>query len=200
MALGAKVFRNIGELLTLSGVVKKDGRRVQDDDLGLIKNAALIVSGSKIVWSGPNSQLTAKLRQLGLKRVTEVDLKGATVIPGFVECHTHLVFAGERQDEFEARNLGASYQEISARGGGIKKTMAMTRKASPQKLKDLAQERVNRFVQQGVTVVEIKSGYGLSRDSELKCLKVASSLKGPKIIKTFLGPHTVPPEFSSADD
>lgn len=201
MALTAKIFRNIEELLTLSGVVKKDGRHIQESDLGALKNATMIVSGTRVIWAGPERKLNRSLlRELKVKNPKEIDLRGQNVLPGFVECHTHLVFAGDRQDEFEARNLGATYQEISARGGGIKRTMALTRKASPLKLKELAQTRVDRFVQQGVTVVEVKSGYGLSRDAELKCLKVARDLERAKVVPTFLGPHALPPEFLNADD
>jgi imidazolonepropionase len=131
---------------------------------------------------------------------TEVDLKGQTVLPGFVECHTHTVFAGSRSAEFELRNQGVSYQEIAAKGGGILSTMKATRKISAVELQKNAQVKVDRFVQQGVTTLEIKSGYALDEKNELKCLQVAKSLKGPRIVTTFLGAHALPPEYKSYEE
>jgi imidazolonepropionase len=118
------------------------------------------------------------------------------VAPGFIECHTHLIFAGHRAVEFEMRNQGASYQEISQKGGGILSTMKHTRAASPKVLKELAQKRVDDFTAQGVTTLEMKSGYALDLKNELKVLKVAQELKGPRIVTTFLGAHAKPPEFT----
>lgn len=164
----------------------------------MLKGAALIASQGQVRWVGREAKLSAKLikEMTGSSSAKEINLKGRSVIPGFVESHTHLVFAGDRAEEFEWRNHGVSYQEIAARGGGIRSTMLATRKASPATLKALAQKRADAFTRQGVTTLEIKSGYGLSLEAERKCLKVAGELKGPKIIRTFLGPHSLPPEFS----
>ncbi|RYG40595.1 MAG: hypothetical protein EOO01_26990, partial [Chitinophagaceae bacterium] len=103
-------------------------------------------------------------------------------LPGFVECHTHLVFAGHRAAEFEMRNQGVSYQEIAKRGGGILSTMKHTREASAKQLAEISQKRVDEFVAQGVTSLEIKSGYGLDLKNELKMLKTAKALTGPQIV------------------
>jgi len=119
-------------------------------------------------------------------------------LPGFVESHTHLVFSGDRSHEFELRNQGVSYQEIAKKGGGIKSTMKSVRKSSPIELLKLAQKRVDSFTKQGVTTLEIKSGYALDKKNEVKMLKVIQSLVGPKIISTYLGAHAVPPEFDSS--
>lgn len=188
------LYLGIDELLTLEGVKQKSGRHILESDLGLIKNAAMIVQDSKIIWIGKKAKIPKSLRSQIKK---EVSLSAQTVMPGFVECHTHTVFAGNRSEEFELRNQGVSYQEIAARGGGILSTMKSTRAASLQSLADLAQGRVDQFVAQGVTTLETKSGYGLSAKSELKILEVHKRLKGPKLISTFLGAHAISPEFKN---
>lgn len=189
------LFDDIGELLTLQGVAAKSGRHVEEKDLGLLKKAAILVRAGRIVWTGSQ----AKLPKAQVKRIQKkVSLQGATVLPGFVESHTHLVFAGDRSNEFEMRNRGVSYQEIAAQGGGILSTMRATRKTSLQGLQALAQERVDRFVAQGVTTLEAKSGYALNEKDEFKTLAVHGKLKGPRIFSTFLGAHALPPEFKTA--
>jgi imidazolonepropionase len=186
-----KIFNNIGELLTLSGASKKDGRNVKESDLGIINKAAIVTCDDEIIWCGSRNKIPKEF----LKIKSEVDLQGLTVLPGFIECHTHSVFAGNRANEFELRNQGSTYQEIASRGGGILSTMNATRKISSSELKKISQRRVNEFVRQGVTTLEIKSGYALDEKNELKCLQVAKSLTGPRIITTFLGAHALPPEF-----
>jgi imidazolonepropionase len=128
-----------------------------------------------------------------------IDASGKTVLPGFVDSHTHLLFAGSREDEFEQRLLGLSYQEISAKGGGINATVRHVRRASPEELKEQARRRLRRFLHFGVTTVEVKSGYGLTLADELKCLAVIADLnaEGPlELVPTFLGAHAVPPEYA----
>lgn len=197
-----KFFRGIKELLSFQGVSKKQGRRPQEEDLGFIRDAALVEDGGRLLYVGPEAEAEPTLKAQGqdLGNFQEVDLKASTVMPAFVEAHTHLVFAGDRQNEFELRNRGASYQEIAAQGGGILSTVKQTRAASEDELSRSAQERVNRFVRQGVSCLEIKSGYGLDKDTELKMLRAARSVKGPKVVTTFLGAHALPPEFSSHTD
>lgn len=199
-----KVFRNIPELFTLSGAARKEGRAVQWEDLGLLKKAALVTSAQgQILWVGPDRDLKAKtLKALAPKsKVKEFKLDSGIVLPAFSECHTHMIFAGSRSEEFEMRMRGATYQEIAAQGGGILSTVKATRQASAAQLKKTAEDRLNRFIRQGVTTVEIKSGYGLDGPTEIKMLKVAKSLKGARIITTFLGLHALPTEFSGrADD
>lgn len=193
------VFRNIFEALTLTGAVQKGAKRVAEADLSPIKKAAIICAGGKIAWIGPQKNLSSKLvKELtGKKSIEEIDLEGRTVLPGFIEPHTHLVFAGDRAREFEWRNQGLTYQEIAERGGGIRSTMTATRKLPAAKLKVISQQRADRFVRQGVTTLEIKSGYGLDLASEIKILRIAGQLEGPRIVRTFLGPHSLPPEFNS---
>lgn len=191
-----KVFLDIAELLTLEGANQKQGRHVQEEDLSIIPDAVLVCEDGKVKWAGPRLQFQPD--QLGLPPKaadTAVSLKGATVIPGFIECHTHTVFSGNRAHEFEWRMQGQTYQEISAKGGGILSTVKATREAMPAQLQALAQERTANFVRQGVTVLETKSGYGLDMDTEIKLLQTARAIKGPKVISTYLGAHSRSPDF-----
>lgn len=191
-----KVFKGIRELLTLSGVHKKDGRKVKEEDLGLIKHACLAVDEQgKILFAGAEADF--KISEFkSEKSAEEVDLGGVCVMPAFTEAHTHLVFAGDRQKEFELRNQGVSYQDIAAQGGGILSTLKHTRAISQNELQLLSQKRVQNFLDQGVACLEVKSGYCLDKEGELKMLRVAKVLKGPKVYSTFLGAHALPPEFS----
>jgi imidazolonepropionase len=191
-----QVFRGIDTILTLSGAAQKQGRRIEENDLSILKKAAMVIEDGKIAWIGSQKAIPKTFAQK--KSAKEIDLKGATVLPGFVECHTHTLFAGSRSEEFEMRLRGVSYQEIAKRGGGILSTMKATRQASPAELQKLSQQRVDQFARQGVTTLEIKSGYALDEKNELKSLKVIRSLKGPRILPTFLGAHSVPPEFKDA--
>ncbi|MFN7729068.1 MAG: imidazolonepropionase [Bdellovibrio sp.] len=188
------LFHGIKELVTMAGVAQKQGRSIQDADVGLINNGALLIQGGRLVWAGAESKIPRELQKRIRKKI---DLKAAAVVPGFVECHTHLVFAGERASEFEERNRGVSYQEISARGGGILATMKATRSASKAALLKLAQLRADRFMGQGVTTLEVKTGYALNEKDELKTLQVQQAIQGPRIISTFLGAHALPPEFKT---
>jgi imidazolonepropionase len=132
-----------------------------------------------------------------------IDATGKTVLPGFVDSHTHLIFSGTRENEFEHRVQGMTYQEIAARGGGINATVQRVRRASKQELKEQARRRLQRLLSFGVTTVEVKSGYGLTLDDELKCLEAIAELnaQGPwELIPTFLGAHAVPPEFRDNRD
>lgn len=198
------LLRGIGELLTLEGAWKKSGCHIKEDDLGLIPKAALLISSEgQIVAAGPEkkvlrecAQLTSKIK----KNLKEIHVQGQSVLPGWIDCHTHTVFAGNRWEEFEMRCQGASYQEIAQRGGGILSTMKATRQISPRALHQLSQLRVNEFMRQGVTTLEIKSGYALDLKGELKQLSVIKKLKGPKIVSTFLGAHAKPPEFKTHED
>ena len=191
-----QVFRGIDTLLTLQGASQKQGRRIQESDLSIQSKAAIVVENGKILWLGPQKSLP----RIYAKNSKEIHLDAATVLPGFVECHTHSLFAGSRASEFEMRLQGVSYQEIAKRGGGILSTMKATRQASAADLKEKTQERVANFMRQGVTTLEIKTGYALNEKEELKSLKVIHSLQGPRIVPTFLGAHSVPPEFSTAQD
>ncbi len=166
---------------------------------GWIEQGALLVDGHRLAWVGPDDQCPADLRA-----DAEVDLGGALVTPGLVDCHTHLVYGGDRAAEFELRLSGASYEQIAAAGGGIRSTLAATRQASDQALFDRAAARARCLMAEGVTTLEIKSGYGLSQAHEARCLGVARRLgrELPLTVRcTSLGAHALPPEFvGRADD
>lgn len=166
---------------------------------GLIDDGALLVEDGKIAWIGTDAQLPARLRPSA-----ERDLGGLLVTPGLIDCHTHLVYAGERAREFELRLEGASYEEIARAGGGIRSTVNATRGADDATLLTLARERLRALMAEGVTAVEIKSGYGLTAADEARCLRVARRLGRdlPVTVRTtYLGAHALPPEFEGrADD
>jgi len=167
---------------------------------GAIENGALAIANGKIAWLGTMSDLSAseyKAEQL-------IDGKGAWLTPGLVDCHTHLVFGGNRANEFEMRLEGKSYQEIANAGGGIISTVTATRAASESELFQSAFKRLAAMHQQGVTTIEIKSGYGLDSENEIKMLQVAGQLAKSlpvTVRKTFLGAHALPAEYQDrADD
>lgn len=195
------LFKNISELLTLGGVVAKSGLRPTEGDLQVIRDACFLVSDGRVQWVGAQKDFTTSLlkKWVGRDSLRTVDLGGGCVLPGFIESHTHLVFAGSRQNELEWRNQGMTYQEIAKNGGGIQKTVEATRSASVKELLLVSQRRVDRFVDQGVTTLEIKSGYGLNLEGEIKQLEVAKKLSGPDVVTTFLGPHSLPKEFKTTD-
>jgi imidazolonepropionase len=162
-------------------------------DLQIIANGAVIVHGDRIVSVGPTADLPPAPPGADI-----LDATGKVVLPGFVDSHTHLIFAGSREDEFEQRLAGMTYQEIAAKGGGINATVQRVRRASQAELKVLARSRLDRLLRFGVTTVEVKSGYGLTMADELKCLEVIAELnaEGPlELVPTFLGAHAVPPEY-----
>lgn len=166
-----------------------------DTDLpyGAIRDAAIGVKDGRIVWIGPRSALPT-----GSPATETRSLDGAWVTPGLVDCHTHLVFGGDRSAEWEKRLNGATYEEIARAGGGIRSTVAATRAASEDELVESGLTRLRAMTALGVTTVEIKSGYGLDLENELKCLRAAArleSLGGARVRKTLLSAHAVPPEF-----
>jgi imidazolonepropionase len=163
--------------------------------LPITTDGASVVRDGVIDWLGP----TANLPPLP-PDAEVIDAAGQIVLPGFVDSHTHLVFAGSREDEFEQRLQGLSYQQIAERGGGINATVRRVRAASKEELKALARPRLRRLLQHGVTTVEVKSGYGLTIADEIKCLEAVAELnaEGPVgLVPTFLGAHAVPPEYRS---
>lgn len=150
-----------------------------DDRLGVIDPGAIVTSDGRIKWVGPDREVVVP------KGSEEFDARGRVLLPGLVDCHTHLVFAGDRAGEFAARMLGEPY-----RAGGIMTTVDATRRATADELLTLAQERMTRFLSFGVTTVEIKTGYGLEPKSEAKLLEVAAGLEGG--VPTLLGAHIIP--------
>ncbi len=195
-----RCYRNISSMLTLGGVMLKQGRHVVESDLSFISKACLLENQGQILWLGEEKKIPKKYWPL-IKQ--EINLDKKTVLPGFVECHTHSLFAGSRAHEFEMRQQGVSYQEIAKKGGGILSTVSATRKASKKELQSLLWPRVQNFLNQGVTTLEIKSGYGLDEKTEIKMLQAIAETgksfqlkKGPQIVSTFLGAHSLPKEFS----
>ena len=193
------LFDEIGTVCTMQGAAEKKGRRVTKADLGLIHDGAMVTDEGRLIWIGKAAELPNELKPLRDHSKMCTRLKGRAVIPGLIECHTHLIYAGNRTTEFERRLQGESYQSIAASGGGILATVLATRAANLDELIEMGQVRANRFLRQGVTTLEIKSGYGLTVDSELKILRAAGNIKGPRIVRTFLGAHAIPKEALSAD-
>jgi imidazolonepropionase len=168
-----------------------------DSGYGLREQAALLVDGDRIAWIGDAADRPA------LDGVEIVECGHRLLTPGLVDCHTHLVYGGDRADEFEARLEGASYAEIAARGGGILSTVEATRAASEAELFAAARPRLEALLDEGVTTLEIKSGYGLDTECEIKMLRVAARLGselGVDIRKTFLGAHALPTEYRDRAD
>lgn len=176
-------------LLTLEGTA----------GLGELMDAALAIKDGRIAWLGSREQLATI--QWSARTVTEA--KGQWITPGLIECHTHLVYGGDRSNEFAARLRGATYEEIARAGGGIVSTMRATRAASEDELFEQSLPRAAALASEGVTTLEIKSGYGLDVHNELKMLRVAQRIgehTGLTVIKTFLGAHALPPEFVGRQD
>jgi imidazolonepropionase len=171
----------------------------QDANYGLIEDGALIVEGERLAWVGMRSEMPAQYRHGAVLH----DAHHALITPGLIDCHTHLVYGGHRANEFELRLNGASYEDIARAGGGIKSTVQATRLATEAQLFEAASKRLTNLLKEGVTTLEVKSGYGLSLAQEAKCLRVARQLAQhhPVQIKnTFLGAHAVPPEFQDKAD
>jgi len=185
---------SIGQLVTLAGPARpRIGVELREP--AIIDNAALVVEDGRIVSAGAYADLRTQVADVD----TVIDADGRCVTPGFVDAHTHLVFAGNRAAEFEQRIAGATYQQIAAAGGGILRTVALTRAASEDELLAVARRHRDWMMRSGTTTIEVKSGYGLERDAELKMLRVLRRLndEGPaRIISTLLAAHTLPPEFA----
>src|SRR5579859_5234101 len=177
-----RLWRN-ARLMTLAGGA---------DPLGEVDDGVIAAKGGIILYAGP----AASSPVFDADEV--IDCHGRWITPGLIDCHTHLVFAGNRADEFQRRLAGASYEEIARAGGGIVSTMRATREASREALTESALPRLDALIAEGVTTVEIKSGYGLSLNDEIKMLQAARDLgeqRPVQIVTTFLGAHAVPPEF-----
>lgn len=170
----------------------------QGDPRDIIDNAAIAVENGTIAWMGAAAALPPQFAQWPRE-----DLQGAWVTPGLVDCHTHLVYGGQRADEFAQRLAGVSYEEIARNGGGIVSTVRATRAASEASLFAQSAARLEPLLAEGVTAVEIKSGYGLELEAERKMLRVARQLgeRYPVTVRTtFLGAHALPPEYAGRAD
>jgi imidazolonepropionase len=175
-------IENIGCLVTM------------DDQVGEILDAAILLQGKNIVWCGKASEIPQHTAEI------IIDAQAKLVTPGFIDCHSHLIFAGSRAHEFARRMRGESYAEIMAQGGGIISTVQATNLASDQALYDLAHTRAQKILAQGVTTLEVKSGYGLSAESELRILRIIKKLNQRQNLElhpTYLGAHVVPVLYKS---
>jgi imidazolonepropionase len=177
---------NISELVTLAGPARP---RVREEmrQLGVIPDGVMVVRDGVISYAGPRVRVDSEIEV--------VDAGNKVVMPGFVDAHTHPVFAGNRADEFEKRASGVTYQEISAAGGGIRSTVRKTRAASEDELFVSASRHMQWFLRGGTTTIEAKSGYGLTLEDELKMLRVIARLEPIRAIPTFLGAHEIPDEY-----
>jgi imidazolonepropionase len=174
--------------------------RADRDGYGEVRDGAIGIEDGRIAWVGPRSALPGEARSLA-REILEA--RGAWITPGLIDCHTHLVYGGNRAREFELRLQGASYEEVARAGGGIVATVRATREASDHELTVAASRRLAQWLDEGVTVVEIKSGYGLDSATELRLLRVArliGSAAPITVTTTFLGAHALPPEFAARAD
>lgn len=191
-------LKNISSLATCANPGGRPKAGAALLDAGEIKNGAVLVGGGRILKTGTTAEIEKYLADNGVAPEREIDLAGMTVMPGFVDPHTHMAFAGSREGEFAMRVEGRTYLEILNAGGGILNTLRHVRGVSEKELYAITAERVERAFMHGTTSMEIKSGYGLDFDSEIKTLKVCAKLakKSPcTIVATFMGAHAIPPEY-----
>jgi len=192
------IVSGAGELLTCA---RRDATSGARSELGIVSRGAVASRDGRIVWVGRTDDLREEVRLARGGQTFEAD--GRVVMPGLVECHAHLAFAGDRSDEFQLRVAGASYQEVAAAGGGIMSTVHATRAASDEVLRALSRKRLDYFLRFGVTTVEAKSGYGLSQEQELRILEVYRDVAAghpADVVPTLLAAHTVPVEYLDRPD
>ena len=195
---GNLIIKNASELVTCSGFAAKRGTEMSD--LGIIPDGALVVESGIIQKIGKTEEVKHDLDVTGYEII---DASGKTVLPGFIDSHTHFVFGGYRADEFSWRLKGMSYMEIMAQGGGIVSSVEATRKATKGELEALGKKRLDSMLSFGVTTVEGKSGYGLDYTTEIRQLMVMGELDATHhvdIVRTFLGAHAVPREFGGNEE
>ncbi|MFQ6068659.1 MAG: imidazolonepropionase [Candidatus Bathyarchaeia archaeon] len=192
------LIRNASELVTLKGRGRRPLLKRDMKKLGIVKNGCVAVKEGKIVAVGKTQEI-----ERNFKGKEIVDAAGKVVMPGFVDPHTHLVFAGTREEEFVQRLQGTGYLKILAKGGGILQTVRETRKASREQLIETGKKTLEIMLKHGTTTVEAKSGYGLTTKDEIKCLEVIKELNNEHLIDvvpTFLGAHAVPREYENKTD
>jgi imidazolonepropionase len=187
-------IRNIGILATLRGPAPRKGNAL--GDLGLVNHAAIVTRDDRVVFAGAEKDLPSDL--IPAADTVVIDAEGGAALPGFVDAHTHLAFVGDRDDELGQRLAGASYAEIAARGGGIQKTVAATRRATTEELAQAIGARLDAMLLCGTTTAEVKSGYGLETAAEIRSLEAiaqAATTHPVTVVPTFLGAHELPPEW-----
>jgi imidazolonepropionase len=192
-------IKNIKQLLTVSAAGKRFKTGPAMNDLGIVEDAAVLIENGTISWTGKTSDFDRPLPD----SIDTLDAAGLVALPGFVDSHTHALFAGTREDEFAMRCAGKTYQEIAAAGGGILSTVAAVRNATKKELKKNARKHLDGMLRGGTTTVEIKSGYGLNEPDEMKMMDAIAELADEQLIgirATFLGAHAVPPEYDGNAD
>jgi imidazolonepropionase len=193
------IIKNIKQLVTVRSNGKPFNSGAEMRDIGIIERATVEIKNGKFLWIGPSEEF----RQNVDENVDIMDASEFVALPGFVDSHTHLMFAGSREEEFAMRAEGKTYQEIADAGGGILNTVRATRAATKKELKKLARRHLEGMLRRGTTAVEIKSGYGLNEDSEIKMMEAINELANESlqdIVPTFLGAHAIPPEFKDNPD
>jgi imidazolonepropionase len=192
------LIENANELVTLRGGSQNPLIDKEMEQLGIVSDGCVAIKDGKISAVGKTENIKKQY-----EAEETIDAKGKVVIPGFVDPHTHLVFAGSREEEFEMRLKGATYMEILQKGGGILKTVRETRRASGQELVEECEKTLSIMLEHGTTTVEAKSGYGLNLEDEIKCLRAMKRLNETQpvdIVPTFMGAHAIPPEFRGQVD
>lgn len=187
-------IKNISQLVTIASGGKRAKTGSEMKDIGIIRNAGVLSLNGRIEWVGPMAEWNRTVPD----DVAELDADGMVVLPGFVDSHTHMMFAGDRAREFALRSQGATYQQIAEAGGGILNTIKNVRAASKKGLKKNTIRYLNMMMKYGTTTVEIKSGYGLDVESEIRMMEAIHELSREEvmtIVPTFIGAHAVPPEF-----
>jgi imidazolonepropionase len=194
------LIKNASEFVTLAGS-KAPRIKEQMKELGIIEDGCLAIRGNKIIAVGRTNEVEKKVEVD--KKTMIIDASGKTVMPGFVDPHTHIIFAGSREDELALKIEGATYLEILEKGGGILSTVKKTREASKEDLMNSAKKRLDTMLRFGTTTAEVKSGYGLTAEDEIKCLEVIKELNEIHpidLVPTFLGAHVIPPEYENNGD
>lgn len=197
------LIRNITNLVTCKGVANTPRIGKAQSDIGLIKDGNIIIEDDKIIFTGNKNELKEFLKKNRIKYEV-INGKNKTVMPGFVDSHTHLVFAGSRSDEYEMRIKGSTYEEIAKAGGGISSTVNAVRNSTKNELYVQAEKRLENFIKYGTTTLEAKSGYGLDLKNEIRMLEVINKLNnfnkfGINILPTFLGAHSIPKNMDKKD-
>ncbi len=192
------IIKNASELVTCKGNAPKRGKEMSD--IGMIKNGAIVVEDGIIVAVGTTDEILSKYDESNYQII---DASNKAVLPGFIDSHTHFIFGGYRADEFSWRLRGDTYMSIMERGGGITNSVRATRAESLENLVEIGRTRLHKMLQFGVTTVEGKSGYGLDLDTEIKqleAMRILNSEEAIDIVPTFLGPHSVLPEYKGKED
>ena len=195
--MNKRYIRHTSELVTCKGPAPKKGKDMAD--IGLIEDGGVLIHDDKIFAVGTTEELD---KMVNLDEYEVIDATGKTVLPGFVDSHTHFIFGGYRANEFSWRLKGDTYMSIMERGGGINATVVPTKEATLEELVEVGKERMNRMLEFGVTTVEGKSGYGMDCDTELKQLRAMKKLDEihpVDIVTTFLGPHSVLPQYKGKE-